>query len=186
MKKLFLITSLVFALNVHSQINYNIERSFLLEFLKENVLIVKTKEGKSIFDIEKLNIKVDSLNMYQGDFLFFKLDFKNNEIKSAENNLEISYSSSSCTEYVMAYDIQSKSTYRLQGFKGNDLLFLLRDIHKNSYSKGSVKETLSELNDLNIGGVDFKSIYKALRKLDFNAKCLKVCSDGKPAHGRLK
>jgi hypothetical protein len=64
-------------------------------------------------------------------------------------------------------------------------LFLIKDIYQYTDRDKSAKIILSELNDLNIG-LDFSGIYKALEILDFGAECLKVCSDGKPAHGRLK
>lgn len=185
MKKLFLITSLLLALNIHSQTNNDAEHSFLFNFLNENIIVLKNKDDqKTIFNSELLNIKIDFLNQYGADIIFCKFELGKNLIKTINDKTEIEIHMSSCTEYIMAYDIESKNTYRLQGFKGNDLLFLLRDIRKHSYAM-SVKKTLSELNDLNIG-IDFQAIYKALQKLDFSAECLKICSDGKPAHGRLK
>ena len=100
-------------------------------------------------------------------------------------NTEISFSSSSCTDYILGFNINSQTTYRLKGFNGNDLLFLIRDINNISSSKSSSKKLLLSLNDLNIG-LDFSAIYKALLNLNFEAECLKICSDGKEAHGRIK
>lgn len=106
-----------------------------------------------------------------------------------KNNLYLTHHSDRGTqycsnEYVLAFNINNYTSYRLKGFNGNDLLFLLRDISRISSSKISSKKLLLSLNNLNIG-VDFTGIYKALLKLDFDADCLKTCSDGKEAHGTI-
>ncbi len=183
MKKFFTIVFLATFLISYSQ-NNNIQKSFLLRFYEEEILIVKDKQNKSIYDIDKLNIKIDTLAEYGANVVICKFVFGENRIKSLDENLNITYNSSSCRDYIMAYDVFNKTTYRLQGFNGNDLLFLIKDIRESAYNDLPVKKILTRLNRSG-AGLDFLAIYKALQKLDFDADCLKVCSDGKPAHGKV-
>jgi hypothetical protein len=185
MKKVFIITLFLLALNSYSQINNDIERSFKILFLGENILALKNKEDKkNLYNPEIINIKTDSLSQYGANILFYKFELNKNSITKLDNNIDLEIHMSSCTEYIIAYDVESKNTFRLQGFKGNDILFLIKEIWKYTDRNKSEKKILSELNTLNIG-IDFLAIYKALQKLDFEAECLKVCSDGKPLHGKL-
>lgn len=184
MKKLFL-TLLMFSSIVYSQEN-EVQNKFILHLLNEDILIVKNEQNDRNFDPEKLNIELDTLDSnHYVDVLFLKFKFGESSINVKDNKLEINYNNSSCNEYVLAYNIVNRNSYRLKGFNGNDLLFLIKDLEGLSYTPNTIKKIVADLNELNIG-IDFKAIYKALMRLDFNAECLRTCSEGKEAHGKIK
>lgn len=186
MKSLILIAMCLFNLNVFSQINKKVVTAFCLHFVEEGIMVLNNKSNNDIlYNIDLVNIEVDTLNNYNADIVFFKFKLGKNKVQSLDDSMEVSFNSSSCSEYVLAYNIYSYHSYRLKGFNGNDLLFLLRDIKNSSSSQSSSKKILLSLNNLNIG-LDFMAIYKALLKLNFEADCLKVCSDGKVAHGKVR
>ncbi|MDD3005395.1 hypothetical protein [Flavobacterium sp.] len=184
MKKIFLIIC-ISSLNMYSQIN-DARNNFVIRLLEENILTIENDQNEKNFDPQKVEIEVDTLNSnYFVDILFLKFKFNQNKLIVTDQNFKLGFSSSSCDEYILAYNTKDHRSYRLKGFNGNDLLFLLRDLEKLSYISSSPKKIVSELHFLNIG-IDFKSIYKALMKLDFEAECLKACIDGKVAHGKIK
>ncbi|MCD0476766.1 hypothetical protein LPB87_20425 [Flavobacterium sp. EDS] len=190
MKKLILILFFAFSLNCHSQTSSttssSIERSFILHFIQENVLVIKDKTDKrNVYNPEVINIEIDTLGNYGSDILFCKFKLGKNKIKSMDEKLEIYLKTSSCDEYILAYNIESKEFFRIKGFNGNDLFSLMKSINQSSTEQKSIKKILSELNEINIG-VDFTDIYNALKKFNFEADCLKTCSDPKEAHGKIK
>jgi hypothetical protein len=185
MRGLLLIILFIYSITGFSQKSSYIKTAFGLYFIEEGIIVINNKLDKSIlYNVDLINIEVDSLNNYSSDLLFYRFKLGKNTVTCLNDKIEVSFNSSSCDEYILAFNINNNSSYRLKGFKGNDLLFLLRDIDKLSSSKNSSKKTLSSLNNLNIG-LDFMAIYKALLKLDFEAECLKVCSEGKEAHGKI-
>lgn len=185
MKRLILITLCVYNLNMFSQTSKNIGTAFGLHFVEEGIMVLNNRSNKNIlYNTDLINIEVDTLNNYNTDILFYRFKLGKNEVQSLDESIEISFNSSSCNEYILAFNINSRISYRLKGFNGNDLLFLLRDINNLSSFKISSKKLLLSLNNLDVG-VDFIAIYKALIKLDFEAECLKVCTDGKEAHGKI-
>lgn len=185
MKSFLLILLSIYNTIGFSQEKPDINNAFGLRFLEERIIVLNKKNDKSVLNNPNLiRIEVDSLNNYNSDILFYRFQLGKNKAQPLDENIEISFKSSSCNEYVLAFNINNYTSYRLKGFNGNDLLFLLRDINRTLSSKTSSKKLLSSLNDLNIG-VDFKGIYRALLSLDFEAECLKTCSDGKEAHGKI-
>lgn len=185
MKKNLLIILLIYNISGFSQENLNVNNTFSSRFIEERIVLINKKNDKSVLNNSNLiSIEVDSLNNYNSDILFYRFKIGKNKIQPLDENIEISFNSSSCNEYVLAFNLNNYSSYRLKGFNGNDLLFLLRDINRLSSSKISSKKLLLLLNNLNIE-VDFTGIYKALLNLDFEADCLKTCSDGKEAHGKI-
>jgi hypothetical protein len=119
MKKSFIIALLLFALNIHSQANNDVERSFAIRFLEEDILVLKNKEDKkNLYNSEIINIKTDFLSQYGPNILFYKFEFHENLITKLDNKIDLEIHMSSCTEYVMAYDVENKNMYRLQGFMG--------------------------------------------------------------------
>lgn len=186
MKRLILIVLCVYNLNVFSQTSKSISTTFALHFVEEGIMVLNNESDKNIFyNTDLVNIEVDTLNNYNAEILFFKFKLGKNKVQSQDKNTEITFNSSSCNDYILGFNINNQTSYRLKGFNGNDLLFLLRDINNLSSYKSSSKKLLLSLNDLNIG-LDFSAIYKALLNLNFEAECLKACSDGKPAHGSIK
>ena len=187
MKRLLLIVLCIYNLNMFSQkrINATTATAFGLHFVGEEIMVVNNRSDKSIlYGTDLINIEVDTLNNYNTDILFLKFKLGKNKVHSLDESTEVYFNSSSCNEYILAFNITNHSSYRLKGFNGNDLLFLLRDINNLSSSKSSTKKLLLSLNNLNIG-INFTDIYKALLNLNFEAECLKVCSDGKEAHGKI-
>lgn len=185
MKSFLLILLLIYNTIGFSQGKPNINNAFGLRFIEERIVVLNNNNNNNVLNNPNLiSIEVDSLNNYNSDILFYKFKLGKNKVQPLDESIEISFNSSSCNEYVLAFNINNYTSYRLKGFNGNDLLFLLRDISSISSSKISSKKLLLSLNNLNIG-VDFTGIYKALLKLDFEAECLKTCSDGKEAHGTI-
>ncbi|OYQ49256.1 hypothetical protein CHU92_00405 [Flavobacterium cyanobacteriorum] len=185
MKSYLLIILSIYNAIGFSQEKPNINDAFGLRFIEERVIVLNKKNDKSVLNNPNLiSIEVDSLNTYNSDILFYRFKLGKNKVQLLDESIEISINSSSCNEYILALNINNYTSYRLKGFNGNDLLFLLRDINRLSSSKISSKKLLLSLSNLNIG-VDFSGIYKALLSLDFEAECLKTCSDGKEAHGKI-
>lgn len=186
MKNFILIISLTFGFNCFSQTNSKLEVSFLLHFLEERILVIETKSDKQkMFSPEKISISIDTLGYYGSDFIFCKFKIGKNSIKATDTKVEIYFNSSSCTEYVLAFNSIDNSSYRLKGFNGNDLFFLLKDIKRESINRNFIKQVLHELNDLNLG-IDFHKIYTALKRMDFDSNLLKTCINPKEAHGKIR
>lgn len=182
MKTVILFIFIVFSTFVYSQKEDEIGKTFVLNFLNEKSLILKdTIELKKIYNSNALEIETTFINDYNSDILFYKFELGKNKVTILKNNLDVSFCMSSCTVYILAYNIRNNKSYKLKGFAGNDLFFLLQDIRHYSQKKKSLNKILNELNQLNIG-LDFKVVQIALSKFDFEAECLKICSDGKKAH----
>lgn len=176
MKKIIITFLVLLPFKKNAQSNSDVGRSFLLHFLQENILILENDANEKKYDVENLIIDVDSIGAYYTDIVFYKFVLGKNIIRDKEEKMKISFNSSSCNEYILAYDSINNFTFRLKGFNGNDLLFLLDDIKKVSFIKRTSKKILSELSEINIG-INFHELYKALINLNFDSPSLKKCSD---------
>ncbi|MBN9285642.1 MULTISPECIES: hypothetical protein [unclassified Flavobacterium] len=186
MKKLVMVLFLITSLNAFSQANNDIKKSFVLRFLEENIVVVKNKDTKyNLYNPDFIEIEINNLNNYDSDYMFYRFKLGENTIKANDEKLEILFNSSSCNEYILALNIINKKSYRIKGFNGNDFLFLLKDISELSTERKTIKKIVSELDKIHIG-VNFTDIYNALKKLDYNADCLKSCSEPKEAHGKVR
>lgn len=182
MKNILLIILYIYSINIYSQEIIKSNTSFKLHLLKEGIMILNKKNNNNLlFRPDLIKIGLDTVGDYNTDVLFLRFKLGENLVHSLDENIEVYFNSSSCDEYIMAYNVNNYRSYRLKGFNGNDLLFMLRDINTSSNSKKSYKRLLVKLNNLNIG-LNFKDIYKALLNFKFETECLKVCSDGKDAH----
>jgi hypothetical protein len=183
MKKIIILVIIVNAFNVFSQKN-NVSNTFGFHFIQEKILIIKnTTDDKISYDLNFINIEVDSLNNYDSEIVFYKFKLGSNKVNILNNQIDVSFNSNSCNEYILAFNLRNETSYRLKGFNGNDLLFLLRDINYIYNPRKKYKNLLSSLNNLKIG-VDFKAIHKDLLNLDFESENLKVCSEPLAAHGK--
>ncbi len=180
MKNILLIILSIFSINIYSQENIKSNTSFKLHLLKEGIMILNNNNDL-LFRPDLIKIELDTIGDYNTDVLFLRFKLGENLVHSLDEDIEVYFNSSSCYEYIIAYNVNNHRSYRLKGFNGNDLLFMLRDINISSNSKKSYKRLLIKLNNLNIG-LNFKNIYKALLNFKFESECLKVCSDGKDAH----
>jgi hypothetical protein len=183
MKKIIILVIIVNALNVFSQ-KKNVSNAFGLHFIQEKILIMKnTIDDKISYDLNFINIEVDSLNNYDSEIVFYRFKLGSNIVNILNNKIDVSFTSNSCDEYILAFNLRNETSYRLKGFNGNDLLFLLRDINYIYNPKKKYKNLLSSLNNLKIG-LDFKAIFNDLLNLDFESENLKVCSKPIAAHGK--
>lgn len=184
MKKIIIYTVLINAFNVFSQKKDIVNDKFGLHFIQEKIVIIKnTTDDKILYDLSFINLEVDSLNNYDSEIVFYKFKLGSNKVNILNNQIDVSFTSNSCNEYILAFNLRNETSYRLKGFNGNDLLFLLRDINYIYNPKKKYKNLLSSLNNLKIG-LDFKAIYKDLLNLDFESENLKVCSEPLAAHGK--
>lgn len=159
-------------------------KSFLLKLIDENVLIIKNKSDKKfMYDTDLVNIQLDTLARYGSDIIFYKFKLGKNEVKILSDDIDVGFKMSICNEYIFAYNIENKRTYKIKGFFGNDLLFLINTIKKSSSDKKSVNRVLKELTALNFG-LDFCKMYKSLISFNFNDPNLIICSDGKLANSK--
>lgn len=185
MKKIFLILLAFCSLSSHSQKINAIERQFALHFLQENILEMKDNlTGENCYNIENIRIDLDTLNNYNTDILFFRFKIGKNKLETNNEKWEIYFNSSSCDEYILAFNIYTNNSYRLKGFGGNDFFFLIRDINKLSDPPQKLKKLLSDLNDLNIG-INFKNLHKSLLSQNFEDEFLIECLEPKKAHGKI-
>jgi hypothetical protein len=182
--KFFIILTLLLLSNARSQSNEIIQKEFFLHFLEEDILTFKDAAGKKdVYDSKKVEIDFDTIGTYTRPYiLFLRFDANKNQIKVKDKESEVLLNTTSCSEYLLAITSEGNS-YRLKGFNGNDLLFMLKEIHEQSYPQIPYKKILLELNNGNMD-INFKAIYKALMNLDFNSKWLKPCNEAKPAHGK--
>lgn len=168
--------------NGNDQNENDINRTFALNFLNENVLILKNiGESNRIYNPDIVKIEVESLGNYNSNISFYKFELGKNKIIPLDKKLDITLQMSSCQEYVIAFNIENHKSYRIKGFDTNDLLFLIRDVDKSLYKRKKVKNILKELNDLSTK-VDFICIYNSLKKMNFDSECLKDCIDGKKSN----
>lgn len=182
MKTKLIIIIFIFITNANSQTKDIIQQKLLFHFIEEGILKIKDEFNKSkISDLKDVEINFDTIATYSNPrILFIRFNSNKNSINVKNEALQILFNDTSCDEFIIAITSEDKN-YRIKGFDGNDLLFLLKEIHKKSYPQISCKKALSEL-DSTINGIDFKAIYKALITLNFDAECLQTCSDSKPLH----
>lgn len=178
---------LVFILSLksgYSQETDYVSKSIFLKLMDENALKIKDKkDGKLIQDISMIKIEIDTLEYYGADIVLCKFELGNNKITIDSNEIDLSFRMSNCNEYIWAYDFISKRTFKLKGFFGNDLLFLINTIKNRAYERKSTQKILKELTSLNVG-LDFCRMYKALISLNFDDPILVVCSEGKISNSK--
>lgn len=186
MKKLILIFFIGFTFQTFSQVNDKIKKAFALRLIEEEILVIEDKYSKEILlDPNLVNVEVSFLGQYYSDIVFYDFKVGENKIDTNDNKLSIFFNSSSCNTYILAFNLDNNRSYRIKGFYGNDLLFLIKDIYEVDTERKNVKNIINELDNLDVN-VDFKSIFNAIKKFDFNADCLKACSEPKEAHSRVK
>lgn len=171
--------------NVYSQSDREIEKKLILLFLNEDIITLKeTDNNNKVYNAELIFLEVDSIGNFDEYVYFFKFELGKNRVKLLEENINSIFNSSSCNQYIFGLNVFNNNFYRLKGFAGNDLLYLLRDIQK---SPSRQKEIIKILNDLSIliDKIDFEEVYDAIINLDFDSKSLLNCSEGKKAHGRI-
>ncbi|MCC7522154.1 MAG: hypothetical protein IT220_11005 [Flavobacteriaceae bacterium] len=186
MKKTLIILIQLCYIVTYSQIeNDKIGRVFISYFYQENIMTLN--KSYVLTQIDSIEVNYDLIATYDFYTLkFYRFSLGKNKIGFKSNsNTKIIFNSSSCNDYVIAFDYERQIGYRLKGFNGNDLLFLLRDVNKKSYKKESLKKTLSKFKSIS-NEIDLECIYKSLTKLDFESDCLKECQNPLPAHGTIQ
>lgn len=178
MKKTLVLFLFLSVMSGYSQeVNYG-SKSIFLKLMDENALIIKNRiNSELIHDISKIQIEIDTLGYYGPDIVLCKFQLGKNKIINNSEEIDLSFRMTKCNEYIWAYDFRSKRTFKLKGFFGNELLFLVNIIKNRAYEKKSTKKILRELTSLNVG-FDFRKMYKALILSNFDDPILFVCSDG--------
>ena len=139
--------------------------------------------------VENLDLKLDTLrNTFPGHYLFLRLPTKNTTTnKSITYHTELSNTDTfwfgsvddNCEEYIVGINLKTGSSYRLRGFKGNDIFSLYRDIQHVrkfldeepiSFNKFSRKYEVEHL--------DIRCLYNAFKHRRTDASrypCLHTC-----------
>lgn len=185
MKNKLLILFLFFEFFGYGQNIEEIKKQFALSLLNEKIITIKDAVSDNLYyDIDLIPLELDYIGNYFTDIYFYSFTLGKYKVIYDEN-LKIYLSASSCKEYILGFSFDADVKYRLKGFHGNDLLFLLRDIKKTTGYRKSHNEILLNLN-LSINEIDFDEVYQALINLDFDSPSLKNCKEGKKAHGKNK
>lgn len=185
MKKNLLMLFMLLSICGYTQNVDVINKQFTLSLINEGLLTIEDIEkNKLYYDVDLIQLELDSIGNYFEDIYFYKFTLGENKI-IYNKNIKVSLSVSSCEEFILGFSSDAVAKYRLKGFSGNDLLFLLRDIKITTGYKKSYNEILSNLN-LFINDINFEEVYEAIINLDFDSPSLKNCKDGKKAHGKIK
>ncbi len=133
--------------------------------------------------LDSIEIELDTIVEIPGvlNFILYKFQLGKNKIKIKSSNKEILFNCSFCETYIITVDSENNNSYRLKGFNGNDLLFLLKEINKNSYKERHYSKIVKELQSFT-DKVDFICIYESLIKGKLDSECLKPCKEAKPLH----
>ncbi|MDP5001441.1 MAG: hypothetical protein NWQ14_06050 [Flavobacterium sp.] len=194
---------LLISLNVFSQNEHKIDYEHIFknwiyiekisEYLltEESVSSISIKND-SIFNLFKDNIrlKISELNNNLPHKYVVKCLILNNENVISTNqdltpyNFDVNsffYNNQCDGKLVLVFDIEKGTSYRIAGFKGNDLISLLFNIQEyyfKNYKKISFKSIIKKHH---IEDVDLFCIYKGLkseRLIDYKKyPCLKSCFD---------
>ncbi|NCP07229.1 MAG: hypothetical protein GW863_12940 [Flavobacteriales bacterium] len=185
MKKNLLILIMLLSVSGYSQNIDVISKHFTLSLINEGILTIEDiKSDNLYYDVDLIRLELDSIGNYYEDIYFYRFTIGKNKIIN-DKNVKVALSASSCEEFILAFSFVADVKYRLKGFHGNDLLFLLRDIKKNTGYRENYNEILSDLNVF-INDINFKEVYEALINLDFDSPSLKNCKEGKKAHSKNK
>ncbi len=170
--------------NAQDKCNKDIFISYLAQ---ENIIAIKDTVTKRFVNdfkyLDTIEIELDTIVEIPSvlNLILYKFQLGKNKIKIKSSNKEILFNCSSCNTYIIAINSENKNSYRLKGFNGNDLLFLLKEINKNLYKKRRNGELVKELQTFT-NEVDFICIYESIIKEKLDSECLKPCKDAKPLH----
>ncbi len=193
MNKLFNYLVILFTLflgsrNANAQDRCNIDKDIFISYLaQENIIVIKDTVTKRFVNdfkyLDSIEIELDTIVEIPGvlNFILYKFQLGKNKIKIKSSNKEILFNCSFCETYIIAVDSENNNSYRLKGFNGNDLLFLLKEINKNSYKERHYSKIVKELQSFT-DKVDFICIYESLIKGKLDSECLKPCKEAKPLH----
>lgn len=185
MKKNLLMLIMFLTTSAYAQNIDSINKQFTLSLINDGVLTIEDiTSGKLCYDVDLIQLKLDSIGNYFEDIYFYRITLGKNKIIH-DKSIKVSLSVSSCDEFIVAFSADGDIKYRLKGFPGNDLLFLLRDIKNTTSYKKNYSEILSDLN-LFVEEIDFEEVYEALVNLNFESMSLRNCKEGKRAHGENK
>ena len=185
MKKNLIILILLLSISGYTQNIDVISKQFILSLINDGVLTIEdTASDKLYYNVDLVQLELDSIGNYFDDIYFYRFTLGKNKL-FYDKSIKISLSVSSCEEFILAFSYEADDKYRLKGFSGNDLLFLLRDIKNTTGYKESYYEILSDLS-LFITDINFEDVYEAIINLDFDSPSLRNCKEGKKAHGENK
>ncbi len=186
-KKLFLGLLISLCCNgVYSQNMDMVKKAFITHLSQEGIMKIKEKDSNKYVDnfyyLDSIDIDLDSITSLPPlhNNIIFKYELGENQISINSNQLELEFNLSSCNGFILAVSDEGNS-YRLRGFRGNDLLFLLRDIRSSLYEDRSYKQLVNDYHKF-IKELDFKCIYESLLSQNLDAECLKSCANSKPSH----
>ncbi len=174
--------------NTNAQDRYNTDKDIFISYLaQENIIAIKDTVTKRFVNdfkyLDTIEIELDTIVEIPSvlNLILYKFQLGKNKIKIKSSNKKILFNCSSCDTYIIAINSENKNSYRLKGFNGNDLLFLLKEINKNLYKKRRNGKIVKELQTFT-NEVDFICIYESIIKEKLDSKCLKPCKDAKPLH----
>jgi hypothetical protein len=180
MKKIVLIIIVLCTNSLFSQ-NITIRNQFIIKshLLQEGALSIKddttmnTVYRFNLIDSISIKLTAQQVFVYNSNYDFY--DFHLNDSTVSIKSKHRIVSSMFCDRFIIAIKKGTGESYRLKGFNGNDLLFLLSDISKNTSTKKrpKFKKILKELESLYIA-LDFICIYKSLMT-GLNDECLQSC-----------
>jgi len=201
-KKIFLLVFLsCFFLYKYGQDKIEIESIFKMQLYLDPSIYIYSSKNDSLYkndhfygDFSKNTvIKFDTLksNNIDEKFKFFLLKLDIIQFNTTTENLEKSdiewgVFSGLTSYFILGVNIESKQSYRLFGFKGNDFLNFMSD-YREYHNSSNLREYMSDkqfLKECAVEKIDFNCLYKGLHDKNWNRNkypdkypCLKRVSD---------
>ncbi len=190
--KTLILSVILFCVSSHVKNKVSIENIFKLNLFIEEAFEIE-KNGiispPTLSDLDDISFKIDTVISSSHIFISSISDiilFKTNLInKVKEDKFTLLFQGGNCLKYYIALDKTNGKFFRLYGFKTNDFLNLLRELRNKSGHKNE-KALINDFSQTYGEDLDFNCIYNGLRSKSYDEctyPCLKVCTDGMPAHG---
>ncbi|RYX99680.1 hypothetical protein EON78_03020, partial [bacterium] len=100
----------------------DVKRIFVMQMISENNLIIEEKNPIGcVANPNQIFVTLYDAGTYFTNVKFYKFILGDNSVTSTDPCYNLYFNSSSCGEYIFAFDVEKGSFYRLKGFNGNDL-----------------------------------------------------------------
>jgi hypothetical protein len=176
-KKLLII---LFVLGVNTSIYSQIDTTLFNTITKLKLLTEVPAENGHILDkniVDKILCTSIPVSFLQSSgfvhFIFISIQPKDLNMKS-----DSIVFFTNCKSYILAIDTLSFESYRISGFKENDILNLLMQLNRESYHHLGNAKTFSKY--YSIEGVDLNCLYQATKRNSRDTTkypCLKYCRE---------
>ena len=194
LKSLIIIIIVGYSNLCNSQKNTDIDFIFktwlYLEHINESIPSnneYKQKDSNvfSLF-VNSIKLKIDHLECegFSNDYVFVAINGSNNRnsdssIKYNETEfLNLLIIPRFCNRYVLCVNKLNGKSYRLQGFAGNDILTLIKDIRKQRLFNNKKFKLRQFFKSSFVSGLDLKCLYKGIKSFSLDDKkypCLEDC-----------